>query len=59
MGAKAIAGMRERARNIGARFEVWSQAGAGTEIEIIVPEIIAYRDDQGAPASSSGTREHI
>ena len=58
-GHWGLAGMRERARNIGARFEVWSQAGAGTEIEIIVPEIIAYRADHGAAASSNGTRDHI
>jgi signal transduction histidine kinase len=29
--------MRERAENIGARLAVWSRPGAGTEVEISVP----------------------
>jgi signal transduction histidine kinase len=43
-GHWGIRGMRERARNIGARFELWSEAGAGTEIEIVVPDSVAYRE---------------
>ncbi len=48
-GHWGIAGMRERARNIGAHFEVWSEQGAGTEIELKIPGSIAY---QGAAAGS-------
>jgi signal transduction histidine kinase len=43
-GHWGLRGMRERANNIGAGFELWSEAGAGTEIEVIVPNTIAYRD---------------
>jgi signal transduction histidine kinase len=33
-----LLGMRERARNIGAKLEIWTREGAGTEVEISVPE---------------------
>jgi signal transduction histidine kinase len=32
-----LLGMRERAENIGAQLTVWSRPGAGTEVEISVP----------------------
>jgi len=35
-------GMRERAKRIGARLDFWSEAGAGTEVELSVPSSIAY-----------------
>lgn len=41
--------MRERASNIGARLRVWSREGAGTEIEISVPEHIAEAFRSGQP----------
>ena len=34
--------MRERAQEIGAQFDIWSQAGAGTEVELSIPASIAY-----------------
>jgi signal transduction histidine kinase len=34
--------MRERAESFGAKLEVWSERGAGTEIELSVPERLAY-----------------
>jgi signal transduction histidine kinase/ligand-binding sensor domain-containing protein len=37
-----LAGMRERALQIGARLNVWSEAGAGTEVELRVPGAVAY-----------------
>jgi signal transduction histidine kinase len=43
-GHWGLPGMRERAKNIGARFELWSEAGAGTEIEVIIRAAIAYRN---------------
>jgi signal transduction histidine kinase/ligand-binding sensor domain-containing protein len=46
-GHWGLAGMRERAKNIGARFELWSETGAGTEIEIVIPATIAYRNSPG------------
>jgi signal transduction histidine kinase/ligand-binding sensor domain-containing protein len=45
-GARAghwgLPGMRERAKSFGGKLEVWSQHGAGTEIELTVPASIAY-----------------
>ena len=32
-----LAGMRERARGVGARLQVWSRRGSGTEVEVSVP----------------------
>ena len=32
-----LQGMRERAKNIGARFGIWSRTGAGSEVRIAVP----------------------
>ena len=32
-----LAGMRERAAGIGAEFRLWSRLGAGTEVEISLP----------------------
>jgi hypothetical protein len=34
--------MRERAREIGAQLEMWSEVGVGTEVELRVPGSIAY-----------------
>jgi signal transduction histidine kinase len=41
-GHWGLHGMRERATLIGANFEVWSQPGTGTEIELNVPAASAY-----------------
>jgi signal transduction histidine kinase len=32
-----LAGMRERAKNIGAQLQMWSRNGAGTEVELSLP----------------------
>jgi signal transduction histidine kinase len=32
-----LAGMRERAKGVGARLQVWSRRGSGTEVEVSVP----------------------
>lgn len=42
-GHYGLPGMRERARQIGAEFTIWSGVGAGTEIEVTIPGSIAYR----------------
>jgi signal transduction histidine kinase len=42
-GHWGLAGIRERAQKIGAELRIWSEAGAGTEIELTVPDI-AYKD---------------
>jgi len=45
-GARAghwgLPGMRERAKRFGGKLEVWSEPGAGTEIELSVPGTIVY-----------------
>ena len=38
-----LRGMRERAENIGARFDIWSRTGAGTEVRVAVPVDVAKR----------------
>jgi signal transduction histidine kinase len=42
-GHFGLAGMRERARRIEARFEVSTRTGYGSAVEIRVPASIAYR----------------
>ena len=42
-GHYGLPGMRERARQIGAEFTIWSRVGSGTEIEVTIPGSIAYR----------------
>lgn len=39
-----VMGMRERAKRLGARLDLWSRPGAGTEIELRVPAHVAYAD---------------
>jgi signal transduction histidine kinase len=41
-GHWGLPGMRERAQQIGARLEFWSEVGAGTEVELKVPAEMAY-----------------
>ncbi|HET6977400.1 MAG TPA: two-component regulator propeller domain-containing protein [Pyrinomonadaceae bacterium] len=38
-----LVGMRERADRINAQLNLWSAAGTGTEIELIVPDATAYQ----------------
>jgi signal transduction histidine kinase len=42
-GHYGLSGMRERARQAGAKLDVWSSAGNGTEIDLSMPGAIAYR----------------
>jgi nitrate/nitrite-specific signal transduction histidine kinase len=42
LGHWGLAGMRERTEKIGAQLKIWSQEGAGTEIELLIPGTIAY-----------------
>jgi signal transduction histidine kinase len=52
-GHWGLQGMRERAEAFGARLEVWSEHGAGTEIELAIPASIAYRKGTDRTSSSS------
>jgi streptogramin lyase/two-component sensor histidine kinase len=46
-GHYGVPGMRERARRIGGRLDVWTESGAGTEIELSIPGSIAYGTSPG------------
>ena len=41
-GHWGLSGMRERAEKIGAKLNIWSHSGAGTEIELAIPANVAY-----------------
>jgi signal transduction histidine kinase len=41
-GHWGLQGMRERAETFGAHLDVWSEHGAGTEVELSVPASVAY-----------------
>ena len=46
-GHYGVPGMRERARRIGGKLDVWTGIGAGTEIELTIPGSIAYGASPG------------
>ncbi len=41
-GHWGMAGMRERAKRIGGKLVVWSELGAGTEVELSIPGAVVY-----------------
>jgi signal transduction histidine kinase/ligand-binding sensor domain-containing protein len=41
-GHFGLRGVRERAERIGAQLDFWSEAGAGTEVQLSVPAAVAY-----------------
>ena len=41
-GHWGLPGIQERSRRIGANLKVWSETGAGTEVELRIPARIAY-----------------
>jgi len=41
-GHWGLRGVRERAERIGAQLDFWSEAGAGTEVQLSVPAAVAY-----------------
>ncbi len=46
-GHYGIPGMRERAKRIGGKLDVWAGTEAGTEIEVSIPGSIAYGTPPG------------
>jgi signal transduction histidine kinase/ligand-binding sensor domain-containing protein len=42
-GHWGLTGIRERAEQIGAQLDFWSEAGAGTEVQLTVPAAVAYK----------------
>jgi len=62
-GHWGLLGIHERAKRIGARVNLWSEAGAGTEVELTVPASAAYGTSGNGPGfrlfrKKSGTHEH-
>jgi signal transduction histidine kinase len=45
-GHFGVSGMRERAELIGGHFEVWSEAGMGTEVALTIPGGAVYEAPQ-------------
>jgi signal transduction histidine kinase/ligand-binding sensor domain-containing protein len=41
-GHWGLPGVRERAQRIGSQLSFWSQAGAGTEVELTIPAAVSY-----------------
>jgi len=50
-GHYGLHGMRERAKLMGGKLEVWSNLQAGTEIEVTVPAYTAYDKGHSRQAS--------
>jgi signal transduction histidine kinase len=48
-GHYGLNGMRERARQVGAKLEMWSDVGTGTEIDLSIPASIAYNKARTRP----------
>ena len=46
-GHWGLPGVRERAQQMGAKLDVWSETGAGTEVQLAVDASIAYRPSSG------------
>jgi signal transduction histidine kinase len=49
-GHWGLPGLRERAQKLGVRLDIWSEAGAGTEVQLTLPAAVAYqhsRDSAG------------
>jgi len=45
-GHWGLRGVRERAERIGAHLDFWSEAGAGTEVQLTVPADVAYESSR-------------
>jgi signal transduction histidine kinase/ligand-binding sensor domain-containing protein len=50
-GHWGLQGMRERAEKIGAKLDIWSRAGAGTEMELTIPGLAVYPSYAAGPWS--------
>jgi signal transduction histidine kinase len=56
-GHWGLPGMRERAKSIGGHFELWTEIRQGTEIEVTIPGVIAYRALGHAATEVMATKE--
>lgn len=55
-GHWGLPGMRERASQIGGHLDVWSELGAGTEVELTVPAATAYKSAAAQSAIPPSSR---
>jgi signal transduction histidine kinase len=46
-GHFGLTGVRERSKGIGGQLDVWSERGAGTEVELTIPGSVAYGGHAG------------
>jgi signal transduction histidine kinase len=46
-GHWGLPGVRERAQHLGATLDLWSEAGAGTEVQLAIAASVAYRKRPG------------
>jgi signal transduction histidine kinase/ligand-binding sensor domain-containing protein len=53
-GHYGLHGMRERAKLVGGRLDVWSKLNSGTEVDLNIPAAIAYRPSSGRRSRPSG-----
>jgi signal transduction histidine kinase len=58
-GHWGLPGMHERAQSLGGRVGLWSERGAGTEVELTIPAGIAYRATPNVVAPDSGLRDSM
>jgi ligand-binding sensor domain-containing protein/signal transduction histidine kinase len=56
-GHFGLPGMHERAKRIGGRLKIWSEPGAGTEAELMVPARIAYKMSPPAKLHGASPRD--
>ena len=58
-GHWGLTGMRERAQTLGGQLVVWSREGAGTEVDLTIPNSIAYsvRSEFGLHRKKKENRE--
>jgi signal transduction histidine kinase len=50
-GHWGLPGVRERAQKLGGRLDFWSEAGAGTEVQLTVPAAVAYENSRDGAGS--------
>ena len=50
-GHWGLRGVRERAARIGSQLDFWSEAGAGTEVQLTVPASVAYETSRDRNSS--------
>jgi signal transduction histidine kinase len=55
-GHLGLPSMRERAKNVGAQFDLWSRSGVGTEIEVRIPASLAYSPAQNGDSQDNPHR---